>query len=198
VDDARAQGKPFFLYFAHGAPHFPLKAPAELIARHRGRYKAGWDRLREQRHAKQLALGLVDPRWPMAPRPEEVPAWESLSPAEQDRYDEMMAVYAAMLDAVDQSVGRMVAGLKQRGLLDDTLILFLSDNGGNGEGGPRGIAEGAPLGSPDSRVFLGMSWATLNNTPFRRYKHFTHEGGISTPPDRPLAGRHPGGPRGSA
>ncbi len=181
VDDARAQGKPFFLYFAHGAPHFPLKAPAELIARHRGRYKAGWDRLREQRHAKQLALGLVDPRWPMAPRPEEVPAWESLSPAEQDRYDEMMAVYAAMLDAVDQSVGRMVAGLKQRGLLDDTLILFLSDNGGNGEGGPRGIAEGAPLGSPDSRVFLGMSWATLNNTPFRRYKHFTHEGGISTP-----------------
>jgi arylsulfatase len=181
VDDAKQQQKPFFLYFAHGAPHFPLKAPADVIAKYRGRYKGGWDKLRAERHARQVAMGLVDPKWPLSPRPEEVAAWDSLSPEEQDRYDNIMAVYAAMLDCVDQSVGRMVSGLKERGMLDDTLILFLSDNGGNAEGGPRGISEGEVLGSADSRVFLGMSWATVNNTPFRRYKHFTHEGGISSP-----------------
>jgi arylsulfatase A-like enzyme len=93
----------------------------------------------------------------------------------------MMAIYAAMLDKVDQNVGKLVAHLKERGQLDNTLILFLSDNGGNAESGPQGIYEGKNPGGPNSRVFLGQSWATLNNTPFRRYKHFTHEGGISTP-----------------
>src|SRR5204863_3018330 len=86
-----------------------------------------------------------------------------------------------MIDCIDQSVGRMVAGLKEHGMFDNTLILFLSDNGGNAESGPHGITQGEPLGGPDSKVFLGMTWATLNNTPFRRYKHFTHEGGIATP-----------------
>jgi arylsulfatase len=181
VDDAKTQNKPFFLYFAHGAPHFPLKAPQEVIAKYRGKYKAGWDKLREARYQKQIELGIIDPKWPLSPRPAEVPAWDSLSAAEQDRYDNMMAVYAAMIDRVDQSVGRMVAGLKERGLLDNTLILFLSDNGGNAESGPKGISKGNPLGGPDSEVFIGMTWATLNNTPFFRYKHFTHEGGISTP-----------------
>jgi len=181
VDDAKSQNKPFFLYFAHGAPHFPLKAPPEVIAKYRGRYKAGWDRLRETRHQRQIELGIVDPKWPLSPRPEAVPAWDSLSAEDQDRFDQIMAVYAAMLDCIDQSVGRMVQGLQQRGMLDNTLILFLSDNGGNAESGPRGITEGEPLGGPDSNVFLGMCWATLSNTPFRRYKHFTHEGGISTP-----------------
>lgn len=181
VDDAKAQDKPFFLYFAHGAAHFPLRAPEAMIAKYRGRYKAGWDKLREDRYAKQKELGIIKSEWPMSPRPEEVPAWDSLSAEEQDRYDNIMAVYAAMIDCIDQSVGRMVAGLKERGLLDNTLILFLSDNGGNGEGGPKGISKGEPIGGPFSNVFLGMSWATLNNTPFWRYKHFTHEGGISTP-----------------
>ena len=195
VDDAKQQQKPFFLYFAHGAPHFPLKAPADVIAKYRGKYKAGWDKLRAARHAKQLEMGLVDPKWPLSARPEEVAAWDSLSPEDQDRFDHMMATYAAMLDCVDQSVGRMVAGLKERGMLDDTLILFLSDNGGNAEGGPRGITQGDEIGSANSHVFLGMSWATLNNTPFRRYKHFTHEGGISSPliahwPKGIPAGRH--------
>jgi arylsulfatase len=181
VDDAKAQNKPFFLYFAHGAVHFPLKAPADMIAKYRGKYKAGWDKLRAERHHKQIELGIVDAKWPLASRPPDVPPWDKLSAADQDRYDHIMAVYAAMIDCIDQSVGRMVAGLKERGLLDNTLILFLSDNGGNAESGPRGITEGEPLGGPDSKVFLGMCWATLNNTPFRRYKHFTHEGGIATP-----------------
>lgn len=181
LDDAKAQNKPFFQYVAHGAPHFPLKAPAEVIAKYRGQYRAGWDKLREARHRKQIELGIVDARWPLSPRPNDVPAWDSLSPEEQDRYDHLMAIYAAMLDCVDQSVGRLVAGLKERGMYENTLILFLSDNGGNAESGPQGITKGDPLGGPDSNVFLGMTWATLNNTPFRRYKHFTHEGGISTP-----------------
>jgi arylsulfatase A-like enzyme len=181
IDDAREKKQPFFQYVAHGAPHFPLKAPADVIAKYRGRYKAGWDVLRQQRHEKQLAMGLVKKEWPLSPRPAEVPAWETLGSDEQDRYDHLMAIYAAMIDCIDQSVGQMVAGLKERNLLDNTLILFLSDNGGNAEGGPKGISEGDVLGGPDSRVFLGMTWATLNNTPLRRYKHFTHEGGISTP-----------------
>ena len=181
VDDSLGQTMPFFLYVAHGAAHFPLKAPADVIARHRGRNRAGWDRLREERHRRQIELGLVDPIWPLAPRPADVPAWDSLSDADRDRFDSIMAVYAAMIECIDTSVGRLVAGLRDRGVLDDTLILFLSDNGGNAESGPRGLAEGDPIGGPHSRVFLGMGWATLANTPFRRYKHFTHEGGIATP-----------------
>jgi arylsulfatase len=181
VDDSLGQKMPFFLYVAHGAAHFPLKAPADVIARHRGRYRAGWDRLREERHRRQIELGLVDPIWPLSPRPADVPAWDSLSDADRDRFDSIMAVYAAMIECIDTSVGRLVAGLRDRGVLDDTLILFLSDNGGNAESGPRGLAEGDPIGGPHSRVFLGMGWATLANTPFRRYKHFTHEGGIATP-----------------
>ena len=181
VDDSLGQKMPFFLYVAHGAAHFPLKAPADVIARHRGRYRAGWDRLREERHRRQIELGLVDPIWPLAPRPADVPAWDSLSDADRDRFDSIMAVYAAMIECIDTSVGRLVAGLRDRGVLDDTLILFLSDNGGNAESGPRGLAEGDPIGGPHSRVFLGMGWATLANTPFRRYKHFTHEGGSATP-----------------
>jgi arylsulfatase A-like enzyme len=181
LDDAKAQGKPFFHYFAHGAPHFPLRAPQEVIAKYRGRYKAGWDVLRKSRHAKQLELGLLEAKWPLAERPQDVPAWDSLSAEEQDRYDHLMAIYAAMIDCIDQSVGRLVAGLKERGMYENTLFLFMSDNGGNAEGGPRGISDGELLGGPDSTVFLGMTWATLNNTPFRRYKHFTHEGGIATP-----------------
>jgi arylsulfatase A-like enzyme len=181
LDDAKASGKPFFQYFAHGAPHFPLKAPQDVIAKYRGKYKIGWDKLREARHKKQIKLGIVDAKWPLSPRPADVPAWDSLSDEDKDRYDHLMAIYAAMLDCVDQSIGRMIAGLKERGLYENTLIFFMSDNGGNAEGGPRGITQGEVLGGPDSNVFLGMTWATLNNTPFRRYKHFTHEGGISSP-----------------
>jgi arylsulfatase len=182
VDEARAAKQPFFLYIAQGAAHFPLRAPADVIAKYRGKYLAGWDVLREQRYAKQKQLGLIDPAWPLAPRPPEVAAWESLTAEQKDRFDQIMAVYAAMIDRIDHAMGTLVAGLQERGELDNTLILFLHDNGGNAEGGPDGITKGAgPIGGPESYVHLGMSWATLNNTPFSRYKHFTHEGGISTP-----------------
>jgi arylsulfatase len=181
VDEARAEKKPFFLYVAQGAAHFPLRAPADVIDHYRGKYLQSWDKLRTERYAQQVRSGLIDSGWPLVPRPPESPAWESYSAEDQQRYDEMMATYAAMIECIDRSVGTLLAGLKQRGVLDNTLVVFLSDNGGNAEGGPRGITKGTgPIGGPDSYVLLGMNWATLNNTPFRRYKHFTHEGGIST------------------
>jgi arylsulfatase len=159
-----------------------LQAPAEDIAKYRGKYMIGWDKLREQRHAKEISLGVVDKAWPLSPRPDEMKAWDSLTPAEQDRFDQIMSVYAACVDHMDRGVGKLVDALRQRGVLDNTLILFMSDNGGNAEGGLRGTmtGTGAP-GAVNSTVFCGQSWATLENTPFRRYKHFNHEGGISTP-----------------
>lgn len=181
IDEAREEKKPFFLYLAYCAPHFPLMAPADEIAKHRGKYKQSWEKLREARHQRQIELGIVDAKWPLSPVPEQVPNWDQLSDKEKDQFDHQMAIYAAMLDRVDQNVGKLVAGLTERGELDNTIIFFMSDNGGNAESGPRGIYEGKNPGGANSRVFLGQSWATLNNTPFRRYKHFTHEGGISTP-----------------
>jgi arylsulfatase len=181
VDEAQKANQPFFLYLPYNAPHFPLMAPPELIAKYRGKYKAGWDRLRQERYRRQITMGLIDARWPLSPREAESPAWDSLSDEEKDRFDHLMAVYAAMIEAIDTSVGTLVRGLQARGALDNTLILFLSDNGGNAESGPPGRFNGDPPGGPNSNLYLGMNWAALNNTPFRRFKHFAHEGGISTP-----------------
>ncbi len=181
VDEARKASKPFFLYLPHNAPHFPLMAPQTLIAKHRGKYKAGWDSLREARYRRQVRMGLIDARWPLSPREEASPAWASLAPEAQDRFDHLMAVYAAMIEAIDSSLGTLVSGLQARGVFDNTLILFMSDNGGNAESGPDGRFDGDPPGGPNSNLYLGMNWATLGNTPFRRFKHFTHEGGIATP-----------------
>ncbi|HEY5910981.1 MAG TPA: arylsulfatase [Verrucomicrobiae bacterium] len=181
VDEARAARKPFFLYVAHNAPHFPLQAPPEDIARWRGKFKAGWDKLREARYRRQLDMGLIEQSWPLSPRLDAVPAWDSLSADEQDRYDHIMAIYAAVVEHMDKAVGALVDGLRARGELDNTLILFMSDNGGNAESGVRGRLEGDHPGDALSTVFVGQCWATLNNTPFVRYKHYTDEGGIATP-----------------
>ncbi len=181
IDEARKANRPFFLYLPHNAPHFPLMAPPELIAKHRGKYRAGWDRLRDARYRRQISMGLVDVRWPLSPREADSPAWESLSDEAKDRFDHLMSVYAAMIEAIDISVGVLVKGLEARGALDNTLILFLSDNGANAESGPDGRYNGNPPGGPNSNLYLGMNWAALSSTPFRRFKHFTHEGGIAVP-----------------
>jgi arylsulfatase len=181
VDEALATQKPFFWYLPHSSVHFPLQVPQADIDRYRGKYLVDWDKLRAARHRRQIEMGLVDAKWQISERPPDVPAWDSLSDEEKDRFDHIMAIYAAMIDRLDRSVGTLVAGLRQRGVLDNTLIVVLSDNGGNAESGPRGQLEGYQPGGPESVVFLGQCWATLANTPFRRYKHFTHEGGISTP-----------------
>jgi arylsulfatase len=181
IDEARAANRPFFLYLPHNAPHFPLMAPQELIAKHRGKYRAGWDRLREARYQRQIKMGLIDPKWPLSPREADSPAWDSLSEEQKDRFDHQMAVYAAMIEAIDTSIGTLVKGLEARGMLENTIILFMSDNGANAETGPDGRFNGDPPGGPNSNLYLGMNWAALGNTPFRRFKHFTLEGGISAP-----------------
>ncbi len=158
-----------------------MQAPADEIARFRGKYLIGWDKLREQRHARQASLGLLDPAWELSPRPDDVQAWEKLSDKEKDRFDEIMSIYAACVAHVDASIGRLVDALKQRGMFENTLIFFMSDNGGNAESGPNGRLEGDHPGAAYSTVFCGKSWATLENTPFRRYKHFNHEGGVASP-----------------
>lgn len=187
IDEALAAKKPFFLYLAYNAPHTPIQAPAVDIAKYRGKYKAGWDRLREQRYARQIDLGIVDKSWPLSPRPDDVKAWDSLTPEEQDRFDNIMAIYAACVDHMDQAVGRLVEDLRRRGALDNTLILFLSDNGAehasnsNKNHDVNGTLEGTSPGDAKSIVYQGASWANLSDTPFRFYKRFAHEGGIATP-----------------
>ncbi len=180
VDDARAAGKPFFLYVAHNAPHFPLQAPAEVSDRFRATYAEGWDTLAARRFERQVAAGLFGGHETPAARPAEVSAWSDLPAAERERFAHLMAVYAATVHLMDRAVGRLVAGLRERGLLDDTLILFLSDNGGNAESGPVGRTIGDPTRA-DSSWFCGASWAHLQNAPFRRSKRYVHEGGIATP-----------------
>lgn len=189
MDEAIAEKKPFFWYLAHVAPHFPCMAPEKTIAKHRGKYMAGWDKMREERYRRQIASGLIQKEWKLEQRPEQIPAWDSLTPEKKKRCDDMMAIYAAMIEEVDKNIGKLVAALKARKQLDNTLILFLSDNGGCAEGGVLGKYRGDRPGDPHSHVFIGRCWAHLNDTPFRKYKHYNHEGGIATPliahwPDR--------------
>ncbi|MGB1926782.1 MAG: arylsulfatase, partial [Rubripirellula sp.] len=181
LDEADKQEQPLFWYLAHVAPHFPCMAPEETIAKYRGKYMAGWDRLRQERYERQVQSGLIDAGWELESRPDAIPAWASLTDEQKRRYDDMMAIYAAMIDEVDQSVGKLVGALRERGQLDNTLILFLSDNGGNAEAGVEGRYRGENPGDPHSNVFIGRCWAHLNNTPFRKYKHYNHEGGTASP-----------------
>jgi len=202
LKDAGKAGKPFFLYAAYNAPHWPLQAPEQTVAKYRGRYALGWDALREQRHAKQLKMQLLSSAWSMGPRDPRVPGWDRASFKAWEI--ERMAVYAAQVDIMDQGIGRIVAQLEKMGQLDNTLIFFMSDNGGNYEetdevkpGAKREIwmpertKTGAPvIAGNDPKIMPGPAttfqsyggpWANLSNTPFRLYKHFAHEGGISVP-----------------
>ena len=180
IDEALAEKKPFYLHLCHNAPHFPLQAPAEEIAKFRGKYKIGWGATRDRRYAKMIELGIIDAKWAKAPRPEAVQPWAVVPKEEQDRFDHLMAVYAAVVHRMDKAIGDLVAGLKQRGVFENTLILFMSDNGGNAEAGPKGKTIGDPT-KADSDWFCGESWAFPQNTPFRLFKHYNHEGGIATP-----------------
>jgi arylsulfatase len=168
VDEAIAAKKPFFLYLAHNAPHFPLRAPQQDIAKFRGRYAAGWDKLRAERYARQISLGIVDKAWALSPLLPEVSAWDRLTAAEQDRFDHVMAIYAAVVAHMDASVGRLVDALRDRGVLDNTLLLFLPDNGANAESGPKGLLEGKMPGSSSSEVFQGQSAVSVGRTWFCR------------------------------
>jgi arylsulfatase len=127
-----------------------------------------------------IELGIIDKAWAKSPRPPAVQPWKDVPEDEKDRFDHLMAVYAATVYRMDKAVGDLVAGLKQRGVFENTLILFMSDHGGNAESGPNGKTEGDPT-TAASNWFCGESWAFPQNTPFRLYKHYNHEGGIATP-----------------
>ncbi len=210
VRDHREQ--PFFMYVAYTAAHWPMHARESDIARHRGRYDAGYAALRASRWEKQKRLGLVREEWGLPPPAEDFSKVKN--PAFAAR---CMEVYAAMIEVMDQGIGRLVAELKAKGQLDNTLILFLQDNGGcaetNGRTGPMEpraakptlppvpketiqfanrppqTRDGWPVrqgygvmpGAADTYIAYGRGWANVSNTPFREYKHWVHEGGISTP-----------------
>lgn len=178
LGDRKSQDKPFFLYVAYTAPHWPLHAWPEDIARYRGKYRMGWDELRKQRHARQVEMGLMDARWPLSPTDAKATPWEEEK--DKDDLDLRMAVYAAQIDRMDQNIGRIMARIRELGVEDNTLVIFLSDNGGCAEGINQG-KPGARPGEKDSFTSYGRSWANASNTPFRLYKHWVHEGGISTP-----------------
>ncbi len=204
-------GQPFFMYVAFTAAHWPLHAREKDIAKYKGKYDTGYEPIRQARFAKEKQLGLIDARWELSPQAgnwSEVTnqAWEA----------RCMEVYAAMIDCLDQGIGRIVAALEKNGQLDNTLILFLQDNGGCAEAigrasdktrspnptlppikadelrfdvRPKQTREGfavvdgpnIPPGPPDTYIAYGKAWANVSNTPFREYKHWVHEGGISTP-----------------
>jgi arylsulfatase A-like enzyme len=181
LDELAAAG-PFFLYVAYTAPHSPLQARPEGIAKYRGRFRAGWQVLGERRRARMIELGLLaDAGLPQAAdstTPDSmVPEWPE-SAAERDALDLKMAVYAAQVETMDRGVGRLVAALRDKQLLDDTLILFLSDNGADGHPEP---ATALPPGPKGSSHIYGRGWAHLGNTPLRGYKRELWEGGIATP-----------------
>lgn len=175
--------QPTFLYLAYNAPHWPLQAFEDDITKYRGKYRMGWDKLREQRLRRQVELGLVDPKWKLSPRTPGIPAWQTLDEKKRDEMDLKMAVYAAMVDRIDQNIGRLVAFLKESGMYEDSLILFLSDNGACQEGGMFGRGEfyDVEKRNQEEANSYGEAWANAGNTPFRLYKHFAHEGGTATP-----------------
>ncbi len=170
---------PFLLYVAYNAPHYPLQAPEQAIDKYRGRYDGGWDKLRSQRHQRQLQSGLLPAKWKLSPRPDHIPAWRSLGKKEQEWEASRMEVFAAMVDLVDQNIGRLVESLRRKKILENTLILFCSDNGAC----PFERTRGRNLNPWDSQSYwtYDASWAHVGNTPFRLYKQNQHEGGISSP-----------------
>ena len=179
VSEASQQEDPFFLYLAYNAPHYPLQAPEENIQKYRGRYQMGWDKLREQRLEKMRTLGLIDDQWQLSVRDTLAPSWESLSEDEQREEQQLMEVYAGMVDRLDQQVGRLLNRLDSLGIADNTLVMFLSDNGGCPFDANR-TPNLAP-GPAESLRTYDTEWAQASNTPFRKYKQWIHEGGIATP-----------------
>lgn len=181
--DQSEKDKPYFLYLAYTAPHWPLQAHEEDIDKYRGKYMIGWDKLREQRFARQKKTGLISAETKLSPRDKSVPAWDTLRAEKQKEMALKMAIYAAMIDRVDQNIGKLVQWLKTNDQYENTLIMFLSDNGGCAEGGILGRGEFYDIEKRNQQPAnsYGTAWANASNTPFRLYKHFAHEGGTATP-----------------
>ena len=179
LDEAVDSEKPFLLYLAYNAPHYPLHAPEKDVKKYDGRYDAGWDKIRASRYQKQLQTGVIPKKWKNAPRPDHVPAFESISAKEKQWEADRMEVFAAMVDVLDQNIGRLVGELKKKGVWENTIFLFCSDNGAC----PFERTRGRYLKPWDEKSYwtYDASWAYAGNTPFRLYKQNQHEGGISSP-----------------
>jgi len=177
LDQYADEDRPFFLFISHIAPHHPLQAPPEEIAKYRGKYRVGWDKIREQRWQRIRQLGIAEPAWRLPPRDPDAPLWSEQK--NQDEWDLAMAVYAAMVDRMDQNIGRVLAKLRELGKEQDTIVLFLSDNGACAE--INNQTPDIPPGPMESYRTYDVGWANASNTPFRKYKRWTHEGGICTP-----------------
>lgn len=179
LEEYKDEDKPFLLYLPFTAPHYPLHAWPEDIAKYRGRYKIGWDELRKRRYKRQLESGVIDKKHAVSPRDAAVPEWDTLTEKQKDDYDLLMAVYAAMVDRMDQAIGRVFDKVKQFGKWDNTLVLFLSDNGGCAEN--VNTTPDTPPGPVESYRTLGAEWANATNTPYRKYKSTDYHGGNCTP-----------------
>ena len=180
IDEALAKDQPFFMYVAQNAPHYPLHAPKEDVEKYLGKFKAtGWDRLRQQRYERQVAMGLIDPNWKLSKRPDYIEAWSELSDSWKDWEDARMAAFAAMVDRVDRNLKRLIGHLKSQGVWENTLFLLCSDNGACPFERTRGRDKDA--WDPESYWTYDVGWAHVGNTPFRWYKQNQHEGGISSP-----------------
>jgi arylsulfatase A-like enzyme len=179
----RQKDKPFFLYLAFNAPHYPLQAPRKEVEKYRGKYMVGWDQLRKSRFARIQKMGLLKKNCQPAPRPEDVPAWATLSDDEKKQHDLVMATYAGMIDRVDQNIGRLVQKLKNEGRWENTLLMFLSDNGACPFQRTKQPTLKNNIMPWDAASYwtYDKCWAHACNTPFREYKQNQHEGGISTP-----------------
>ena len=172
---------PFLLYVPYTAPHWPLHALPEDIAKYERVYDVGWDVIREHRYKKQIELGLFSASLPLPDRPVHIPAWEDVP--DKKVWSRRMAVYAAMIDRMDQGIGRILRMLEETRSIRNTIVIFLSDNGGSAEDvtGRKLHEVGSTIGERGSYDAYREPWANVSNTPFQYYKSWVHEGGIATP-----------------
>ncbi len=171
---------PFFLYLAYNAPHWPIQAPQDVIDKYKGKYSEGWQKLREERYARMKEMGLIDANWKLTEQDSR--DWDSLDDDKKKELDLRMAIYAAMVDRMDQNIGKLVDSLKARGQFENTIIMFLNDNGACAEFDELGSGPAEQLETKEGYVLsYGRAWANASNTPYRLYKHYLHEGGIATP-----------------
>ena len=198
LEESKEKDKPFFLYLPYHVAHYPLQARPKDIARYRGKYKVGWDSIRHWRLERMQALGIAKPDWKLSPPSDNINQfrghpkgdeekraliplhrpWVTLNAKERDELDLEMAVFAAMIDRMDQNIGRLLKWLKANDQWDNTLIMYLSDNGSCPY--DSNVDFEHPPGPADSYRTLSAAWANASNTPFRYFKQFGHEGGTST------------------
>lgn len=177
VEKFAAAEKPFFVHICYTAPHYPLHAKEKDIAKYKGKFMMGWNEMRKQRYQRMLKMGIIDPKWKLSDEDSKSYSWEK---ANQEHEDLRMAVYAAMIDSMDQNIGRLLTALENTGVADNTVVMFLSDNGGCAEE-PGGRSPEIIPGPKEYYAAVGPAWGWAQNAPFRRYKSWVNEGGISTP-----------------